>query len=148
MCSNKATGKRYMEYVGDSIAISCFARDNGNFRRLDRLLFRAVEVPNWVVLIYERQQRFRPEVARRMIRDLANACESFGRVFRARSTATARTKHRRHNHQSRTGSCEMGIGSREHWPCASPHYLALLWLTLIVAILPDGVGDIYTAVKQ
>jgi hypothetical protein len=85
-----------MEYVGDIITIinDCVARDNSHFRRLDRLMFKAVEVPNWVVLIYERQQRFRPEVARRTMRDLVDACVSFGRAFRARSTATARTEHR------------------------------------------------------
>jgi hypothetical protein len=55
-------------------------------------MFKPAEVPNWVVLIYEGQQRFRQENARQMITDLVKACEAVGRATQASLTATSCTE--------------------------------------------------------
>ena len=36
------------------------------------------QVPNWIVVIYERQQRFSDQVANQMAADLVKACEAVG----------------------------------------------------------------------
>ena len=36
------------------------------------------QVPNWIVIIYERQQRFNDQVANQMASDLVRACEAVG----------------------------------------------------------------------
>jgi hypothetical protein len=36
------------------------------------------QVPNWIVVIYERQQRFNDQVANQMAGDLVRACEAVG----------------------------------------------------------------------
>jgi len=36
------------------------------------------QVPNWIVVIYERQQRFNDQVANQMATDLVKACEAVG----------------------------------------------------------------------
>lgn len=77
-------------------------------------MFKSVEVPNWVVLIYERQQRFRPETARQMIADLVKACKEVGRAIHARSTVAVILNPGRDHHQSPAGSHKMGIGQRKH----------------------------------
>ncbi len=55
-------------------------------------MFKPAEVPNWVVLIYEGQQRFRQENARQMITDLVKACEAVGRAIQASLTASSCTE--------------------------------------------------------
>jgi len=36
------------------------------------------QIPNWIVIIYERQQRFNEQVANQMAADLVKACEAVG----------------------------------------------------------------------
>jgi hypothetical protein len=36
------------------------------------------QVPNWMVIIYERQQRFNDQTANQMVNDLVRACEVVG----------------------------------------------------------------------
>lgn len=36
------------------------------------------QVPNWIVVIYERQQRFNEQAANQMAADLVKACEAVG----------------------------------------------------------------------
>ena len=79
-------------------------------------MFKSAEVPNWIVVIYERQQRFRPGVANQMVTDLVKTCEEFGRqIMQGRlSLAVLKVHPGRDHHQSPTGSHEMGIGPRDH----------------------------------
>ena len=77
-------------------------------------MFKSVEVPNWVLLVYERQQRFRPETARQMIADLVKACKEVGRAIYARSTTSAILNPGRNHDQSPACSHKMGIGPRKH----------------------------------
>ena len=41
-------------------------------------MLQASQVPNWMVIIYERQQRFNDEIANQMVNDLVRACEVVG----------------------------------------------------------------------
>ena len=66
-------------WIRDIFSLNGVSRNLIRHLRLDKLMFKSAEVPNWVVLIYERQQRFRPEVARQMITDLVKTCEEFGK---------------------------------------------------------------------
>lgn len=52
-------------------------------------MFKSVEVPNWVVLIYERQHRFRQETARQMVTELVKACQAVGKATQLSSTLPA-----------------------------------------------------------
>lgn len=63
--------------------------DNAHFRRLHKHMFNPVNIPNWIVLIYESQQRFDGEVARQMIAALVKACEAVGRDMHVISTNTS-----------------------------------------------------------
>jgi len=55
-------------------------------------MFKPAEVPNWVVLIYEGQQRFTRQSAIRMIKSLVEACNAVGMAIQANLTAACRTK--------------------------------------------------------
>ena len=68
------------------------SRYNQNFHRIDKLMYNPAEVPQWVVLIYERRNRFRDDVARKTIADLVKACEAVGTVVKASSTTISYTE--------------------------------------------------------
>src|SRR5580693_7873100 len=94
-------------------------------------MFNPANIPNWVVLIYERQQRFRPDVAGQMITGLVTACEAVGEPSKRFRLAPAVLNPRRNHYQSRAGAREMGIGSREHLSCTSFFLFHCPWLTPI-----------------
>ena len=52
-------------------------------------MYKSAEVPHWVVIIYERRNRFREDVARKTIADLVKACEAVGRAVKTSSTTTS-----------------------------------------------------------
>ena len=62
--------------------------DGQHFHRIDKRMYNPAEVPHWVVIIYERQNRFREGVARKTIADLVRACEAVGRAVKTSSTTT------------------------------------------------------------
>ena len=41
-------------------------------------MYKPAAIPNWVLLIYEREGRCKPEVANHMVADLVKACEAVG----------------------------------------------------------------------
>jgi hypothetical protein len=41
-------------------------------------MLQASKVPNWMVIIYERQQRFNEQTANQMATELVKACEAVG----------------------------------------------------------------------
>jgi len=55
-------------------------------------MFKPAEVPNWIVVIYERVQRFNDETTRRMITSLVRGCEAVGTITQGSPTATSRTE--------------------------------------------------------
>jgi hypothetical protein len=64
--------------------------DNADFRRLHKHMFDPVNIPNWIVVIYESRRRFDGEVATRMIAGLVKACEAVGRDMNVISTIATR----------------------------------------------------------
>jgi len=46
--------------------------------RIDKKMHTASRVPNWMLIIYERQQRFNDQAANQMATDFAAACNSVG----------------------------------------------------------------------
>jgi len=55
-------------------------------------MFKSAQVPNWVVLVYERQHRFRQEAVRQVVTELVKACEAVGKAVQPNSTVTGRSK--------------------------------------------------------
>jgi Mid domain of argonaute len=55
-------------------------------------MFKAVEVPHWVVLIYTGQRRFNDQAVNQMIRDFVKSCKEVGRTFKVSSTDPNHTK--------------------------------------------------------
>jgi len=55
-------------------------------------MFKSAQVPNWVVVIYERHLRFPQEVVRQMVTELVKACEAVGKAIQPSSTITGRPK--------------------------------------------------------
>jgi hypothetical protein len=53
-------------------------------------MLQASKVPNWMVIIYERQQRFNEQTANQMATDFVKACEAVGAYAQV-----ARCVHRR-----------------------------------------------------
>ena len=41
-------------------------------------MFQGSQVPNWMVIIYEREQHFNEQAANQMVKDLVKACEVVG----------------------------------------------------------------------
>jgi len=56
-------------------------------------MFKSAQVPNWVVLIYERQHRFHQEAVSQMVTELVKACEAVGKATQSSSTITSRPKY-------------------------------------------------------
>lgn len=50
------------------------------YRRIDKRMFTPSEVPNWMIIIYERPQRFSEQVANQLATDLVTGCEAVGAV--------------------------------------------------------------------
>ena len=83
-------------------------------------MFKAVSVPNWVVLIYEGQRRFNQQAVNQMITGFVRSCGDVGRTFKASSTKPNHTKDAgRHHDQRAAGAREMGIGARNYCTRAS-----------------------------
>jgi len=77
-------------------------------------MLQGSQVPNWMVIIYERQQRFNEQVANQMVNDLVKACNVVGAPAQLRVLPI--TKHRlyRNKHQSSARSYKMGVGRRQY----------------------------------
>ncbi|KAH9062679.1 argonaute-like protein [Lactarius vividus] len=51
---------------------------DGAWNLIDKRMFSPSDVPNWMIIIYEQQQRFNDQVANQMASDLVRACEAVG----------------------------------------------------------------------
>jgi hypothetical protein len=63
-----------------------------HFERLDRLMFKPVEVPNWLLLIYESSRRFNLRSVEQMIGGFVRGCGAVGKSFQASLTGHHHTK--------------------------------------------------------
>ena len=84
---HKAPRKRCMEHVRPSLITTVLRLyDNIRFERLDRFMFEPVEIPNWLLLIYENTRHFNQRSARNMITDFVKGCVAVGKTLQVSST--------------------------------------------------------------
>ncbi|KAH9992239.1 Piwi domain-containing protein [Russula compacta] len=108
----------------------------GAWNLIDRRLYRAAEIPNWVLLIYENQRRSRREVVNRLATDFVRGCEAVG-IHANPEPAVVRWE-----------SGQGNIGRQLRAACEECQRRARAPPTLIIAVLPEGGNDIYTAIKH
>ncbi|KAG6333722.1 hypothetical protein ID866_5365 [Astraeus odoratus] len=109
---------------------------NGAWNMIDKRFFRAASIERWIVVVYERQQRFNQQAAQDMIDGLVRSCRDVGmRVNDTSPLVTWQNGQGRIAEQLRTAGieCFQKFNQRP---------------TLIVVVLPDNANDIYTAVKH
>ncbi|KAF9464484.1 argonaute-like protein [Collybia nuda] len=109
--------------------------NNGAWNMVDKRFFKPVEIPRWVVVIYEQQRRFGDNAARDMIAGLVSSCRDVGiRIVETPYVYWENGQGRIADQLRAAGAaCVAAMG-------AGPN--------LVVVILPEGGNDIYTAVKQ
>ncbi|KAH9965910.1 argonaute-like protein [Russula dissimulans] len=120
----------------DVAAVLLFALRSDNTWRIGKRMFSPCQVPNWMVIIYERQVRFNESAANQMVSDLVKACKAVGiRINPLPALVKWEAGQGNIGEQLRFASaeCQRRSGSLP---------------TLIVVILPFGGNDIYSAVKH
>ncbi|KAH9992243.1 argonaute-like protein [Russula compacta] len=110
----------------------------GTWNLIDKYMYRPAAIPNWVLLIYENQRRFslRREVATQLATDFVRGCETVG--IRANPEPAV----------VRWESGQGNVGRQLRAACEECQRKSKAPPTLIVAILPEGGTDIYTAIKH
>ncbi|KAI9467034.1 argonaute-like protein [Lactarius psammicola] len=109
---------------------------DGAWNLIDRRMFSPSSVPTWMIIIYERQQRFNDQVANQMASDLVKGCEAVGISI---------------NPQPALIKWESGQGNiGQQLRAAGDECIRRVGClsTLIVVVLPEGGNDIYSAVKH
>jgi hypothetical protein len=85
-------------------------------------MFTPSQVPNWMIVIYERPQRFNDQTAHQMANELVKACETVGTTTYAGSVDHHAHLSDRYNHQPSAGAHKMGVGARNNRSGLSPHH--------------------------
>jgi eukaryotic translation initiation factor 2C len=109
---------------------------DGAWNLIDKRMFTPCSVVNWMVIIYERQQRFNDQTANVMANDLVKGCQAVGITINPKPALM------------KWESGQGNIGQQLRAAGAECLRLAKALPTLIVVILPDGGNDIYSAVKH
>ncbi|KAF9226544.1 argonaute-like protein [Gyrodon lividus] len=107
---------------------------NGAWNMIDKRFFRPASIERWLVVVYERQQRFNQQAAQDMINGLLQSCKDVG--IKVNDTAPLVTWQ---NGQGRIDEQLRGAGNECFQKTKQRP-------TLIVVVLPDNGNDIYTAV--
>ncbi|KAN0097521.1 Piwi domain containing protein [Tylopilus felleus] len=109
---------------------------NGAWNMIDKRFFRPATIERWMVVIYERQQRFNQQAAQDMIDGLLRSCRDVGmKVNDTSPLITWQNGQGRIAEQLRAAGNECFQKTKQR-------------PTLIVVVLPDNGNDIYTAVKH
>ncbi|THH11493.1 hypothetical protein EW145_g610 [Phellinidium pouzarii] len=111
----------------------------GAWNMIDRRFYRPAEIKGWIVVVYERQQRFNQNAAQNMIEGLL---ASFRDVDYAKGIGCPDTKP--------LVKYESGQGRIvDQLRAAGQEYnrVRKIFPSLIVAVLPEGGTDIYTSIK-
>ncbi|KAH8999091.1 argonaute-like protein [Lactarius akahatsu] len=102
----------------------------------NKRMFTPSNVAQWVIIIYERKQRFNEQVANQMASDLVRACEAVGIPINPQPTLI----------KWELGQGNIGLQLRAASDECQRRTMNLP--TLIVVILPEGGNNIYSAVKH
>ena len=76
------TARRCMEFVNKVVVVCTAVLMTSFFGRMEKRMFSPSKVAHWMIIIYERQQRFNDQVANQMAHDLVKGCEAVGTVAR------------------------------------------------------------------
>lgn len=109
---------------------------NGAWNMVDKRFFRPATIERWVIVVYERQQRFNQQAADEMTAGLLASCRDVGIIVRDTNPLVSWQ-----NGQGRISEQLMGVGMECKQKKGAPP-------NLMVVILPEGGNDIYTAVKH
>ncbi|KAI9448014.1 argonaute-like protein [Lactarius indigo] len=107
-----------------------------SFQRIDKRMFTPTNVAHWMIVIYERQQRFNDQVANQMASDLVRACEAVGISINPQPALI------------KWESGQGNIGQQLRAAGGECQRRTRNLPTLIVVVLPEGGNDIYSAVKH
>ncbi|KAF8897601.1 argonaute-like protein [Infundibulicybe gibba] len=109
--------------------------NNGSWNMVDKRFFKPMEIPRWVVVIYETLRRFPEAAARDMISGLVDGCREVGMGIQPTDII------RYENGQGRISEGLLAAGQI----CVDRTGFRP---TLIIVVLPENGNDIYTAVKH
>ncbi|KAH9179679.1 Piwi domain-containing protein [Lactarius sanguifluus] len=124
-----------LRYHQSSKQPSARPRD-GAWNLIDKRMFTQSNVANWMIVVYERQQRFNDRVANQMASDLVKACEAVGISINPQPALI--------KWESRQGN----IGQQLRAASDECQRRTMNLPTLVVVVLPEGGNDIYSAVKH
>ncbi|KAH9045386.1 argonaute-like protein [Lactarius pseudohatsudake] len=109
---------------------------DGAWNLIDKRMFTPTNVADWMIVVYERQQRFNDQVANQMASDLVRACEVVGISINPQPALI------------KWESGQGNIGQQLRAAGGECQRRTKNLPTLIVVVLPEGGNDIYTAVKH
>jgi len=109
---------------------------NGSWNMVDKKFYSAAEIKGWVIIIYERQARFKQENADDMKQGLMTAFRDCGIVCPDTNPLV------RYENGQGSIAAQLRAAGNMYKEKRGIHP------TLIVAILPEGGTDIYTAIKH
>ncbi|KAH9179678.1 argonaute-like protein [Lactarius sanguifluus] len=109
---------------------------DGAWNLIDKRMFTPSSVAHWMIIIYERQQRFNDQVADQMASDLVRACEAVGMSINPQPALI----------KWESGQGNIGQQLRAASDECKRRVKSLP--TLVVVVLPEGGNDIYSAAKH
>jgi eukaryotic translation initiation factor 2C len=109
---------------------------DGGWNLIDKRMFSPSSVAEWIIIIYERQQRFNDQVANQMASELVKACEAVGISIKPQPALI------------KWESGQGNIGQQLRVAGGECQRRVKNLPTLIVVVLPEGGNDIYSAVKH
>jgi hypothetical protein len=83
-------------------------------------MFTPTNVANWMVIIYERQQRFNEQTANQMASELVKACDAVGTTTFCRLSDFHAYYNHRNIDQPSAGTHKMGIRTSKYHSGPSP----------------------------
>jgi eukaryotic translation initiation factor 2C len=110
--------------------------EGGVWNMREKILSEPVEIPNWLILIYERLPRFRQGSVENMISGFVRGCRVVGITINPEPVFV------------RWNSGQGDIADQLSAACDECQRKVKAAPTIIVAILPESCNDIYTAIKN
>ncbi|KAI0267569.1 Piwi domain-containing protein [Russula aff. rugulosa BPL654] len=110
--------------------------ENGVWNMLEKIMSEPVEIPNWLLVIYEGTRRFNQRSVGQMIRSFVEACVAVGIKINPEPALVRWEQGQGNIAQQLRAACNECQRSAKAAP------------SLIVAVLPEGGGDIYSSVKN